>query len=213
MGGSFGAGNYGMCGRAFSPRMLWMWCVVVLTWADGKPWKLTNNACLKAQFTYFSNGRRPSCQRACYRQARCDGAWWNEVVRRGGKEFKRWRERMEHAATTECDVHFVTGRRGIQAPHQGEVRDGRSPILFFCASMGRWRYKNNYFTIADLWWLRNDVFAVIAPEDTRDTLGLALSAAMNKPIEDTNFGVFRMVWWIVDVYPLLKSRLTPLSMQ
>ena len=25
MGGSFGAGNYGMCGRAFSPRQLWMW--------------------------------------------------------------------------------------------------------------------------------------------------------------------------------------------
>lgn len=25
MGGSFGAGNYGMCGRAYSPRMLWMW--------------------------------------------------------------------------------------------------------------------------------------------------------------------------------------------
>ncbi len=25
LGGSFGAGNYGMCGRAFSPRMLWMW--------------------------------------------------------------------------------------------------------------------------------------------------------------------------------------------
>jgi len=25
MGGSFGAGNYGMCGRAFNPRMLWMW--------------------------------------------------------------------------------------------------------------------------------------------------------------------------------------------
>ncbi len=24
-GGSFGAGNYGMCGRAFSPRFLWMW--------------------------------------------------------------------------------------------------------------------------------------------------------------------------------------------
>ncbi len=24
-GGSFGAGNYGMCGRAFSPRQLWMW--------------------------------------------------------------------------------------------------------------------------------------------------------------------------------------------
>jgi 3-methylcrotonyl-CoA carboxylase beta subunit len=25
IGGSFGAGNYGMCGRAFAPRMLWMW--------------------------------------------------------------------------------------------------------------------------------------------------------------------------------------------
>jgi propionyl-CoA carboxylase len=25
IGGSFGAGNYGMCGRAFSPRQLWMW--------------------------------------------------------------------------------------------------------------------------------------------------------------------------------------------
>ena len=25
IGGSFGAGNYGMCGRAFGPRMMWMW--------------------------------------------------------------------------------------------------------------------------------------------------------------------------------------------
>ena len=25
IGGSFGAGNYGMCGRAYEPRMLWMW--------------------------------------------------------------------------------------------------------------------------------------------------------------------------------------------
>ena len=25
VGGSFGAGNYGMCGRAYSPRQLWMW--------------------------------------------------------------------------------------------------------------------------------------------------------------------------------------------
>ena len=25
IGGSFGAGNYGMCGRAFRPRLLWMW--------------------------------------------------------------------------------------------------------------------------------------------------------------------------------------------
>lgn len=25
IGGSFGAGNYGMCGRAYSPRMMWSW--------------------------------------------------------------------------------------------------------------------------------------------------------------------------------------------
>jgi 3-methylcrotonyl-CoA carboxylase beta subunit len=25
IGGSFGAGNYGMCGRAYQPRMMWMW--------------------------------------------------------------------------------------------------------------------------------------------------------------------------------------------
>jgi 3-methylcrotonyl-CoA carboxylase beta subunit len=25
IGGSYGAGNYGMCGRAFNPRLLWMW--------------------------------------------------------------------------------------------------------------------------------------------------------------------------------------------
>src|SRR5262249_29066539 len=25
IGGSFGAGNYGMCGRAYGPRFLWMW--------------------------------------------------------------------------------------------------------------------------------------------------------------------------------------------
>jgi len=25
LGGSYGAGNYGMCGRAYAPRFLWMW--------------------------------------------------------------------------------------------------------------------------------------------------------------------------------------------
>lgn len=30
MGGSFGAGNYGMCGRAYQPRFLWMWPVNTL---------------------------------------------------------------------------------------------------------------------------------------------------------------------------------------
>ena len=44
-----------------------------------------------------------------------------------------------------------------------------------------------YFASARLW---DD--GVIDPADTRRVLGLSLSAALNKPIEDTQFGVFRM---------------------
>jgi 3-methylcrotonyl-CoA carboxylase beta subunit len=44
-----------------------------------------------------------------------------------------------------------------------------------------------YYASARLW---DD--GVIAPEDTRRVLGLALSAALNAPIEPTRFGVFRM---------------------
>ena len=33
---------------------------------------------------------------------------------------------------------------------------------------------------------------IIPPEETRDVLGLSLSAALNVPIEETRFGVFRM---------------------
>jgi 3-methylcrotonyl-CoA carboxylase beta subunit len=47
IGGSFGAGNYGMCGRAYSPRFLWMW----------------PNA-------HLGHGRRAGGQRAGHRQAR-----------------------------------------------------------------------------------------------------------------------------------------------
>jgi 3-methylcrotonyl-CoA carboxylase beta subunit len=44
-----------------------------------------------------------------------------------------------------------------------------------------------YFATARIW---DD--GVLDPADTRMTLGLAISAAMNKPIEPTKFGVFRM---------------------
>lgn len=44
-----------------------------------------------------------------------------------------------------------------------------------------------YYATARLW---DD--GIIAPADTRRVLGLALSAALNAPIEDTRFGVFRM---------------------
>ena len=44
-----------------------------------------------------------------------------------------------------------------------------------------------YFASARLW---DD--GVIDPADTRFILGLSISASLNKPIEDTRFGVFRM---------------------
>ena len=46
---------------------------------------------------------------------------------------------------------------------------------------------NPYFSTARMW---DD--GIIAPSDTRRVLGLALSAALNAPIEKTTFGLFRM---------------------
>lgn len=36
VGGSYGAGNYGMCGRAYSGRFLWMWpvCLSLVVWNE-----------------------------------------------------------------------------------------------------------------------------------------------------------------------------------
>jgi acetyl-CoA carboxylase carboxyltransferase component len=38
IGGSFGAGNYGMAGRAYSPRLLWMWpnARITASWAANR---------------------------------------------------------------------------------------------------------------------------------------------------------------------------------
>jgi 3-methylcrotonyl-CoA carboxylase beta subunit len=44
-----------------------------------------------------------------------------------------------------------------------------------------------YYASARLW---DD--GIIDPADTRRVLGLALSAALNRPIDETKFGVFRM---------------------
>ena len=44
-----------------------------------------------------------------------------------------------------------------------------------------------YYASARLW---DD--GIIDPADTRQVLGLAISAALNKPIKDTKFGIFRM---------------------
>ncbi len=123
IGGSYGAGNYGMCGRAYSPRFLWMW----------------PNARVSVM-----GGPQAASVLATVRR---DG-----IEARGGN----WSKEEEEAF--------------------------KQPILE--------QYDRNghpYYASARLW---DD--GVIAPEDTRRVLGLALSAALNAPIEATRFGVFRM---------------------
>jgi acetyl-CoA carboxylase carboxyltransferase component len=107
IGGSFGAGNYGMCGRAYSPRQLWMW----------------------------PNAR---------------------ISVMGG----------EQAATVLTMVGDADPDE-IRAKYEAEG--------------------NPYYSTARLW---DD--GIIDPLDTRRVLALGISAALNAPIPDTTFGVFRM---------------------
>jgi 3-methylcrotonyl-CoA carboxylase beta subunit len=123
IGGSFGAGNYGMCGRAFSPRFLWMWP--------------------NARISVMGGDQAASVL---------------ATVKRDGIEAKggQW--------STDEEAAFKQPIKD-QYEHQGHP----------------------YFASARLW---DD--GVIDPADTRMVLGLGLSAALNAPIEDTKFGVFRM---------------------
>ena len=123
IGGSFGAGNYAMCGRAYSPRFLWMWP--------------------NARISVMGGAQAASVL---------------ATVRRDGIEA-----------------------RGGQWSADDEAAF-RQPILEQYENQG-----HPYYASARLW---DD--GVIAPEDTRQTLGLAISAALNAPIEETRFGVFRM---------------------
>lgn len=123
IGGSFGAGNYGMCGRAYSPRMLFMW----------------------------PNAR---------------------ISVMGG----------EQAASVLATVK----RDGIEA--RGAQWSGAEEDAFKQPIREQYEREGHpYYATARLW---DD--GIIAPADTRRVLGLALSAALNAPIEDTRFGVFRM---------------------
>jgi acetyl-CoA carboxylase carboxyltransferase component len=107
VGGSFGAGNYAMCGRAYAPRQLWMW----------------------------PNAR---------------------ISVMGG----------EQAATVLTMVGDADADE-IQAKYE---REG-----------------NPYYSTARLW---DD--GIIDPRDTRRVLALGIAAALNQPIPETTFGVFRM---------------------
>ncbi|PSJ61303.1 carboxyl transferase domain-containing protein [Pseudaminobacter soli (ex Li et al. 2025)] len=123
VGGSFGAGNYGMCGRAYSPRFLWMWPNARISVMGGEQ-----------AATVLAMVKREGIERK-------GGSWSAE----------------EEAAF-------------------------RAPILEKYEREGHPLYSS-----ARLW---DD--GIIDPARTRDVLALSLSTALNAPIEDTKFGVFRM---------------------
>jgi 3-methylcrotonyl-CoA carboxylase beta subunit len=123
IGGSFGAGNYGMCGRAFAPRFLWMW----------------------------PNAR---------------------ISVMGGEQA------ANVLATVKGDGLKARGERWTKTAEAAF----KAPILEQYERQG-----HPYYATARLW---DD--GIIDPADTRRTLGLAISASLNAPIEPTRFGLFRM---------------------
>lgn len=123
IGGSFGAGNYGMCGRAYSPRFLFTW----------------------------PNSR---------------------ISVMGGEQA------ASVLATVKRDAMEAKG----QSWSADDETSFKTPI--------RNRYETEgspYYATARLW---DD--GIIDPAQTRDVLGLAISASLNAPIPETRFGVFRM---------------------
>ncbi|MBV1931978.1 MAG: methylcrotonoyl-CoA carboxylase, partial [Porticoccaceae bacterium] len=123
IGGSFGAGNYGMCGRSYDPRFLFMW----------------------------PNAR---------------------ISVMGG----------EQAAGV-----LATVKRG-QIEGKGETWSAEEEAEFKQPTIDLYEKQGHpYYASARLW---DD--GIIDPADTRTVLGLCISASLNKEIEETKFGVFRM---------------------
>ncbi len=123
VGGSFGAGNYGMAGRAYQPRFLWTWPTSRISVMGG------------AQ----AAGVLATVKR--------------DAIERSGGEWSA----EEEAA--------------FKQPTVDMFEEQSHPL----------------YASARLW---DD--GVIDPRKSRDVLALSLSAAMNAPIEETRFGVFRM---------------------
>ncbi len=123
IGGSFGAGNYGMAGRAYSPRFLWTW----------------------------PNSR---------------------ISVMGG----------EQAAGVLASVRRDAIERGGGSWSASEETEFKRPTLEMFAEQSHPLYAS-----ARLW---DD--GVIDPRKTRQVLSLSLAAALNAPICETKFGLFRM---------------------
>ncbi|PLS22126.1 carboxyl transferase domain-containing protein [Neptunicoccus cionae] len=123
VGGSFGAGNYGMAGRAYSPRFMWSWPNSRISVMGGE-----------------------------------QAAGVLATVKRDGMERRgeSWSEEEEAA---------------FKKPTLDMFEEQSHPL----------------YASARLW---DD--GVIDPRKSRDVLALSLRACLDKPIEDTRFGVFRM---------------------
>ncbi len=123
VGGSFGAGNYGMAGRAYSPRFLWTWPNSRISVMGGEQ-----------AAGVLATVKRDAIERT-------GGAWSAE----------------EEAA--------------FKRPTIDMFEEQSHPL----------------YAAARLW---DD--GIVDPRRTRDVLALSLSAALNAPIRETRFGVFRM---------------------
>ena len=88
----------------------------------------------------------------------------------------------EQAAGVLAQVKKDQAERSGTAWTEADEKAVKQPVIDSYEQQG-----HPYYASARLW---DD--GVIDPADTRSVLGLALSACLNKPIEDTQFGVFRM---------------------
>jgi len=123
VGGSYGAGNYGMCGRAYDPRLLFIY-----------------------------PGSRISVMGGAQAAGVLSTVKGDQLARKG----EEWSAEEEEAY--------------------------RAPILAKYETEG-----SPYYSTARLW---DD--GIISPPATRDILGLSISMALNRPIEETDYGIFRM---------------------
>ena len=126
VGASFGAGNYGMCGRAYSPRFLWMW---------------------------------PNAQ----------------IGVMGGEQA------ADVLVTLRNDQN---AKAGLPPLTPEEVDFIKKPIVDAARSE-----MNAYHSTSNIW---DD--GILDPAETRDVLGLAISASLNAPLRNDvyGYGIFRM---------------------
>ena len=125
IGGSFGAGNYGMCGRAYGPRFLWMW----------------PNARISVM-----GGPQAASVLSTVKQ---------EQLARAGKPRDEPRRKSPSSSGRPARSTRSEGTPTTRRPASGTT-------------------------------------ACSIPAETRTALALALSAAYNAPVPETEFGVFRM---------------------